>query len=56
MGLSRLETTKPYLQLVDGEDGLQGASPLQQHISGLLEIPVQEVGVLLQQSRLHQLV
>ncbi|KAA6420015.1 MAG: hypothetical protein FRX49_10037 [Trebouxia sp. A1-2] len=44
------------LQLVDGKDGLQGASPLQQHISGLLEVPLQEVGVLLQQSRLYQLV
>ena len=46
----------PYLQLVDGEDCLQSATPLQQYIPGLLQIPLQHVGILLQQSRLHQLV
>ena len=42
-----------YLELVDGEDSLQSAAPLQQHIPGLLQIPLQHGGVLLQQGWLN---
>ena len=45
-----------HLQLVYGKDGLQSSSPLQQHIPGLLDVPLHEVGILLQQRRLYQLV
>ena len=45
-----------HLQLIDGEDSLQSACPLQKDILGLLQITLHEVGVLLEQGGLHQLV